>query len=234
MFHLVIARGRRCEYCKIIKSDNYEELSKYTTKFYNSNEIRNNNKRVVNSFYNVYGTQGDIVIMDDELKNQRFRVLYKNDIKIVKELVKSQNFMKYLVSHNLLIVSEYDYKAIMYYKNKDYMKHINDFLKRQKSYYNTVRILLKNYEMYQRKHKELPSIYSMKKEFDTSNKDKEELSLCNQLESYELNSNVKNEDFYGYVSSSYSYGGYEEVFNDCSIDDLVYYDDFKKLVKSSY
>ena len=119
MFHLVIARGKKCEYCKIIKSDNYEELSKYTTKFYNSNEIRENNKNVVNSFYYAYGIQGDIVIMNDELNNQRFRVLYKNDVKIVKELIKSQNLMKYLVSNNLLLVSPYDYKAIMYYKSKD-------------------------------------------------------------------------------------------------------------------
>ena len=230
MFHLVIARGKRCEYCKIIKSGNYEELSKYTTKFYNSNEIRENNKRVVNNFYNAYGNQGDIVIMDDELNNQRFRVLYKNDVKIAKELIKSNNLMKYLVSNNILLVAPYDYKAIMYYKNKDYIKHMKDFLKRRKDYYNVIRIIIRGYESYQKKHKELPSLYCLAKELMNS---KNKTNIDNGI-TYDLNSDIRNEEFYNTVSDTLNNGSFEEVFNDYSIDDLVYYDDFKKLVKSGY
>ena len=225
MFHLVIARGKKCEYCKIIKSDNYEELSKYTTKFYNSNEIRENNKNVVNSFYYAYGIQGDIVIMNDELNNQRFRVLYKNDVKIVKELIKSQNLMKYLVSNNLLLVSPYDYKAIMYYKSKDYIKHMKDFLKRKKNFYSIIRVIVKGYEKYQKKHRELPSLYCLEKTLiNDSPKDK----------NYKDESSIKDEEYYNMIFNSFENGGYEEIFNDYSLDELelkLDNNEFKKLVK---
>ena len=234
MFHLVIARGKRCEYCKIIKSDNYEELSKYTTKFYNSIEIRENNKRVVNSFYNTYGTQGDIVIMNDELRNQRFRVLYKNDVKIAKKLIKSQNLMKYLVSNNILLVAPYDYKAIMYYKNNDYINHMKEFLKRRKDCYNVIRIIIRGYESYQKKHKELPSLYCLEKELMNSKTNNSNNSNNEDVITYDLNSDIRNEEFYNTVSDTLNNGNFEEVFNDYSIDDLVYYEDFKKLVKSGY
>ena len=226
MFHLVIARGKKCEYCKIIKSDNYEEISKYTTKFYNSNEIRENNKNVVNSFYYAYGTRGDIVIMNDELNNQRFRVLYKNDVKIAKELIKSQNLMKYLVGNNILLVSPYDYKAIMYYKSKDYLNHMKDFLKRKKNFYSTIRVIIKGYEKYQKKHKDLSSLYCLDKALvNESHKDntcKEELS-------------IKNEEYYNMIFDSLENGGYEEIFNDYSLDELelnLSNNEFKTLVKS--
>ena len=227
MFHLVIARGKKCEYCKIIKSDNYEELSKYTTKFYNSNEIRENNKNIVNSFYYAYGIQGDIVIMNDELNNQRFRVLYKNDVKIVKELIKSQNLMKYLVSNNLLLVSPYDYKAIMYYKSKDYIKHMKDFLKRKKNFYSIIRVIVKGYEKYQKKHRELPSLYCLEKSLiNDSLKDK----------NYKEESSTKDDEYYNMIFNSFENGGYEEIFNDYSLDELelkLDNNEFKKLVKAN-
>lgn len=225
MFHLVIANGKYCEKYVIIKSGNYEELSLYTTKFYNSNEIRNKNKKVVADFNNTYGINGDIVIMDDN--NNRVRVLYKNDIKIVKELIKSQNLMKYLVDHNILVVCDYDYKAIMYYKTKDYLRHMKSFLKEKKNYYNTIRIIIKGYERYQKKHKELPSLYCLEKELMKSNNKEDGIA-------YDLNSDIRNEEFYNAVSDTFNNGGFEEVFNDYSLDDLVYHDDFKKLVKSGY
>lgn len=225
MFHLVIANGKYCEKHIIIKSGTYEELSLYTTKFYNSNEIRNKNKKLVADFNNTYGLNGDIVIMDDN--NNRVRVLYKNDVKIVKELIKSQNLMKYLVDHNILVVCDYDYKAIMYYKNKDYLKHMKSFFKEKKSYYNTIRIIIKGYERYQKKHKELPSLYCLEKELMKSNNKEDGIA-------YDLNYDIRNEEFYNAVSDTFNNGGFEEVFNDYSLDDLVYHDDFKKLVKSGY
>ncbi len=234
MFHLVIARGKKCEQYKIIKSGTYDELSKYTTKFYNSNDIRDDNKGVVNDFYNTYGYNGDVVIMDDELNNQRFRVLYKNDVKIAKELVKSQNLMKYLVGYNMMLVPPYDYKAIMYYNNKDYLKHMKNFLKRKKEYYNVIRMIIRGYEKYQKKHKELPSLHCLEKELMNSKNNNS--NNCNNEDfiTYDLNSDIRNEDFYNTVSDTFNNGSFEEVFNEYSIDDLVYYDDFKKLVKSGY
>ena len=229
MHYLVIASGKYCERYKVIKSGSYEELSKYTVKFYNSSEIRKNNKLIISDFSNTYKINGDIVIMDEN--NNRVRVLYKNDVKLVKELIKSQNLLKYLVSHNMLIVSDYDYKAIMYYKNKDYLKHMKDFLTRKKSYYNIIRIIIRGYEKYQKKHKELPSLYCLEKEFiDNNNKMIKDKNII-----YGINNNIKNEEFYNRLSDSLNYGGYEEIFNNYSLDELganLYYDDFKNLVKS--
>ena len=231
MYYLVIASGKYCERYKVIKSGSYEELSKYTVKFYNSSEIRKNNKLIISDFSNTYKINGDIVIMDEN--NNRVRVLYKNDVKLVKELIKSQNLLKYLVSHNMLIVSDYDYKAIMYYKNKDYLKHMKDFLTRKKSYYNIIRIIIRGYEKYQKKHKELPSLYCLEKEFiDNNNKPIKDKNII-----YGINNNIKNEEFYNRLSDSLNYGGYEEIFNNYSLDELganLYYDDFKNLVKSDY
>lgn len=231
MHYLVIASGKYCERYKVIKSGSYEELSKYTVKFYNSSEIRKNNKLIISDFSNTYKINGDIVIMDEN--NNRVRVLYKNDVKLVKELIKSQNLLKYLVSHNMLIVSDYDYKAIMYYKNKDYLKHMKDFLTRKKSYYNIIRIIIRGYEKYQKKHKELPSLYCLEKEFiDNNNKPIKDKNII-----YGINNNIKNEEFYNRLSDSLNYGGYEEIFNNYSLDELganLYYDDFKNLVKSDY
>ena len=228
MLHLVIASGKYCEKSIIIRTGTYEELSSYTTKFNDSKELRDKNKKVVTKFFEHYKLNGDIVIMDDS-NNTRVRVLYRNDVKIIKELVKSQNLMKYLVENNILLVSEYDYKAIMYYKNKDYLKHINTYLKSRKNYYATIRIILKGYENYQKKHKELPSIYCMKKEIENSKKNKDEAVF------YDLNSDIKNEGYYEDISSTYSRGGYEEVFNDYSLDELgenLADYDFKRLIKS--
>ncbi len=230
MLHLVIASGKYCEKSIIIKTGNYEELSSYTTKFNDSKELRDKNKKVVNKFFERYHLNGDIVIMDDS-NNTRVRVLYRNDVKIVKELVKSQNLLKYLVENSILLVSEYDYKAIMYYKNKDYLKHINTYLKSRKNYYTTIIIILKGYENYQKKHKELPSIYCMKKEIENSKKNKDEAVF------YDLNSDIKNEGYYEDISYTYSRGGYEEVFNNYSLDELgenLADYDFKRLVKSGY
>ena len=230
MLHLVIASGKYCEKNIIIRTGTYEELSSYTTKFNDSKELRDKNKKVVNKFFERYHLNGDIVIMDDS-NNTRVRVLYRNDVKIVKELVKSQNLLKYLVENSILLVSEYDYKAIMYYKNKDYLKHINTYLKSRKNYYTTIRIILKGYENYQKKHKELPSIYCMKKEIENSKKNKDEAVF------YDLNSDIKNEGYYEDISYTYSRGGYEEVFNNYSLDELgenLADYDFKRLVKSGY
>lgn len=230
MLHLVIASGKYCEKSIIIKTGNYEELSSYTTKFNDSKELRDKNKKVVNKFFERYHFNGDIVIMDDS-NNTRVRVLYRNDVKIVKELVKSQNLLKYLVENSILLVSEYDYKAIMYYKNKDYLKHINTYLKSRKNYYTTIIIILKGYENYQKKHKELPSIYCMKKEIENSKKNKDEAVF------YDLNSDIKNEGYYEDISYTYSRGGYEEVFNNYSLDELgenLADYDFKRLIKSGY
>ena len=231
MHYLVISSGKYCERYKVIKSGSYEELSKYTVKFYNSSEIRKNNKLIISDFSNTYKINGDIVIMDEN--NNRVRALYKNDVKLVKELIKSQNLLKYLVSHNMLIVSDYDYKAIMYYKNKDYLKHMKDFLTRKKSYYNIIRIIIRGYEKYQKKHKELPSLYCLEKEFiDNNNKPIKDKNII-----YGINNNIKNEEFYNRLSDSLNYGGYEEIFNNYSLDELganLYYDDFKNLVKSDY
>lgn len=56
----------------IIRTGTYEELSSYTTKFNDSKELRDKNKKVVNNFFERYHLNGDIVIMDDS-NNTRVR-----------------------------------------------------------------------------------------------------------------------------------------------------------------
>ena len=54
---------------------------------------------------------------------------------------------------------------------------------------------------------------------------------------YDINSDIKNEEYYDYVNYSINQGGYEEVFNTYDLDDLgsnLHEDDFKVLVKSCY
>ena len=104
---------------------------------------------------------------------------------------------------------------------------------RKKSYYNIIRIIIRGYEKYQKKHKELPSLYCLEKEFiDNNNKMIKDKNII-----YGINNNIKSEEFYNRLSDSLNYGGYEEIFNNYSLDELganLYYDDFKNLVKSDY
>ena len=233
MFHLVVAKGKNCEKCAIIKSGTYEELSSYTTKFNTSDDVRLNNKKAISKFMYDNNCNGDIVIMDDTKNNARVKVLYKSHVKIVKELIKSQNLMKYLVSNNILLVSTYDYIAIMHYKKTQYQKHMKNFLVEKRKYYYTIKTILKGYEQYQKQHKELPSIHVMQKEI--MNKNKKTNSENHVI--YNLNSDIKNEEYYNIVNTAMNNGGYEEVFNDYSLDELgsnLNEDDFKVLVKSGY
>ena len=71
----------------------------------------------------------------------------------------------------------------------------------------------------------------MKKELVKSKKNKDEAVF------YDLNSDIKNEEYYEEISYTYSRGGYEELFNNYSLDELgenLADDDFKRLVKSGY
>ena len=235
MYHLVVAKGKNCELNEKIKSGTYEELSSYTTKFNTSDDIRLKNKKVVSKFMNDNKCNGDIVIMDDTKNNSRVRVLYKSHVRIVKELIKSQNLMRYLVTNNILSVSTYDYIAIMHYKKTQYQKHMKNFLAEKKKYYFTIKTIIKGYEQYQKKHEELPSIHVMQKELMNKNKNKKQ-DLENHV-TYDINSDIKNEEYYDYVNYSINQGGYEEVFNTYDLDDLgsnLHEDDFKVLVKSGY
>ena len=232
MFYLVIAQGKYCEQYKIIKTGSYDELSLYTSKFNDSNEIRNNNKSIVNDFIQTYNNKGDIVIMDDN--NNRYRVIYKKHVMVAKELVKSQKFMQSMINSYALLVSEWDYKSIMYLKEKSYLKHIKDFIKRRKRPFTTIRIITKYYEDYQRRYKDLPSINILYKSLLDKKKNKVSDTYLDKCSD---NYDIKNDEFYNKVSDSLNNGGYEEVFNDYSLDELganMYQDDFKKLVKSGY
>lgn len=233
MYHLVVAKGKNCELHEIIKSGTYEELSAYTTGFNTSDDIRAKNKKVVSKFKNDNNLDGDIVIMDDTKNNSRVRVLYKSHVRIVKELIKSQKLMQYLVTNRILLVSTYDYIAIMHYKKTQYEKHMRKFLNEKKSPYYVIRTILKGYEEYQKSHKELPSVRVMQREIMNKNKKQD---LENHV-TYDINSDIKNEEYYDYVNYSINQGGYEEVFNTYDLDDLgsnLREDDFKVLVKSGY
>ena len=236
MFHLVIAKGKFCEKYKIIKSGTYEELSKYTVKFNDSSEIREKNKSILEDFYEENLSNGDIVIMDDSSNNQRYRVLYKKHIDIVKELIKNQSFMQYIIKNYILLVSNYDYKAIMYYKKNDYLKHMRDFLKRRNYLYTTIRIIIRTYENYQKNNKS-DSINTINKEI--TNKKQREYRKTEERKVFNstIDYSIKNIEYYEIINSTINNGGVEEIFNDYSLDELesnLNTLDFKRLVKSGY
>ena len=97
MYHLVIAKDKECKKYIPIKSGDYNFISKYTTRFEDSKEIREKNKKIVNDFEELFQDYGDIVIIDDENNNRRIKVLYKKDYIVAKNLILSQKYIQHLV-----------------------------------------------------------------------------------------------------------------------------------------
>ena len=97
MYHLVIAKDKECKKYIPIKSGDYNFISKYTTRFEDSKEIREKNKKIVNDFEEIFQDYGDIVIIDDENNNRRIKVLYKKDYIVAKNLILSQKYIQHLM-----------------------------------------------------------------------------------------------------------------------------------------
>lgn len=238
MRHLIIAKDKECTVYEILLSGTFEQISEYTTNFEKSDEIRTYNKTVVERFTSQYNDKGDIVIIDDDIPNIRFRVLYKKDIQAVKIMLRSHNFGISLVkSRQLNKFSEWNYRSIVYSKNNQYQDHIKKWLKSRKEkgdYFEVIAKIERYYDDFVQKNQGFPTrkdIYntiktskkeSIKKRKDTLETKKREIQQFKELYSDEILINGSSELF-DQVYDSYMKGGIEEVLNLYSIDDLYTY-----------
>lgn len=238
MRHLIIAKDKECTIYEILLSGTFEQISGYTTKFEKSDEIRQDNKMIVQRFASQYKDKGDIVIIDDDVPNIRFRVLYKKDIQAVKIMLQSHNFgISLAKSGRLKNFSEWNYRSIVYSTNNQYQSHIKKWLnlrKKHGDYFETINKIEKYYDDFVQKKQGLPTrkdIYAVIK------KSKEELSSNHQAnsESKKVEIQDSNEiysdesfiagisDLFNQIYDLYIQGGVEEVLNFYSIDDLYTY-----------
>lgn len=238
MRHLIIAKDKECTVYEILLSGTFEQISEYTTNFEKSDEIRTDNKTVVERFTSQYNDKGDIVIIDDDIPNIRFRVLYKKDIQAVKIMLRSHNFGISLVkSGRLKKFSEWNYRSIVYSTNNQYQDHIKKWLKSRKEqgdYFEVIAKIERYYDDFVQKNQGFPTrkdIYntiktskkeSIKKRKDTLETKKREIQQFKELYSDEILINGSSELF-DQVYDSYMKGGIEEVLNFYSIDDLYTY-----------
>ena len=222
MYHLVIAKDKECKKYIPIKSGDYNFISKYTTRFEDSKEIREKNKKIVNDFEEIFQDYGDIVIIDDENNNRRIKVLYKKDYIVAKNLILSQKYIQHLVQRNIIYnLSEYDYRVIMFRDNKSYKKNIKEILKKRKDYYLVLLSIVKKYDEYRKMYPKLPSKKEIYNAYikDKNIKKDNELVENNNIDIYDLNDYQDNE-FFDKVYSLYQYGMLEEVLSVYSLDDL--------------
>lgn len=177
MLKLVIAKDYECHKVIKLEEGSYHDLCLITSKYVDSNDIRKHYKKEYDTFYRAFKDKGDVVIVDT-INNKRYRVLYKDDIKVVLNLIMDQSFMRYVVKGNFLDnLSQWDKYIIMGRKNSSYAKHLRDYLKSRKDsgdYFKTIRTLEVAYEYYRTTNKNLKSLDSLKRE---SKKSREEAYL---------------------------------------------------------
>lgn len=252
MRHLIIAKDKECNIYEILLSGTFEQISEYTTKFEKSDEIRKDNKAIVEKFTSQYNDKGDIVIIDDDFPNSRFRVLYKKDIQAVKIMLQSHNFGISLVkSKRLKKFSEWNYRSIVYSKNYQYQDHIKKWLKSRKEhgdYFEVIAKIEKYYDDFALKNQSLPTrkdIYiAIKKSKEESIKKRKAILESKKQEIKNLKEIYSNDnlisgtsEFFYQVYDLYINGGIEEVLNVHSIDDLYTHltdDELKVLGLSGY
>lgn len=225
MYHLVIAKDKECKKYIPIKSGDYNFISKYTTRYNDSSEIRKANSKIVKDFEEIFNDYGDIVVIDDTKENKRVKVLYKKDIIVFKNLLLSQKYIQHLVERRVISnLSEWDYRVIMFRDNKSYKKDIKKVFEKRSDYYLVILNIIKNYDNYRRIYTDLPSkteIYrayindQSKRKKNNSNDiiDSDDIDFYN-LDSYDTS------ELFDKVYDLYVQGGIAEVMNMYSIDDL--------------
>lgn len=230
MYYLIIAKDYECNIYDVIMSGTYDEISKYTTKFFSSGDIRSKNKDIVDNFVKKYNDNGDIVIINSCKPNVRVRVLYKQDIEVVNVIIKSQNFLiKLLKSKRMNNFSEWDYRMICYSQNNEYKKHIKKWLNSRKKY-GDYYLSIYNIEKYY----DYLTAYGFPKRSEIysdikRNKEKKIKRISKQK--------LENNSLFNEIYDLYLNEGIDGVFNVYSIDYLVQNlsnDEFKVLGLRGY
>lgn len=187
MAFLCISNGRSStEIVKLIEGELYE-IDKETIKFFDSDHIREKYKSKLKTFNDEYpnATSASIRIFDDENESENgLNVLYKKHLIAFKEIIKNEEFMKYLCrveyakekdmektgKYQKIYIDEYQRKGILFKgfssSVKDLLRNIKAHDKRKdgaknggKRYFDFIRYVLTKYDFYINKHNpKLPTI----------------------------------------------------------------------------
>lgn len=194
MAFLCISNGRSStEIIKLVEGEQYE-IDKETLKFFDSDHIREKYKKKLNEFNNRYpwATSASIRIFDEnqELENGLI-VLYKKHLIAFKEIVRNQEFMKYLCKvefakeksieekgkRQTIYIDEYERKGILFRSFDSsvdaLLRNIRALDKKRdgvssggKRYYDFMRYVLLKYDYYIEHHnKNLPTVNKIYKDY---------------------------------------------------------------------
>lgn len=161
--YLSIVLDYNCIISKTLIEDSKYELDNYISNtFNNSNDVRKKYEKEIATFLyqnkdlikhieeknnKIY--RGQIVILQvlEDGQIQRIKVIYKDDLKKVKELIKNQYLMRNFVLENKRYFSQYIINKIKKNLSKtDYEKMINEWyrqIKNTTNYYEMCRYLIK-------------------------------------------------------------------------------------------
>ena len=224
MRYLIIAKDFECkEYIELMRGTD-KEISEFTSKKKDSGEVRVHFKKKIDEFKCKYNDNGDIVIVDDTLKNKRIKVLYKKDKVVFKYIILNKKFMLTTFKSWLYkVYTEADIIDIRTFKGKEYEAYIKKCFKNKKTredYYDIVRKLISLYEDYCKENSNLISTHEIYINYLKRKQDELKKTKKNIIENSNcLNGDLEN-DFYMQVLNIYENGGIEEVFLYYSIDDL--------------
>ena len=169
--YLSIVLDHNCNISKTLVKKEKNSLDSFIlNNFNNSMEIRDFYKEDIEKFlsehkniiYNISEKtgkkyRGQIVILEllDDLSLRRVKVLYKSDLKNVREILKDQYFMRNFVLSNYSFFSSYVYNKIKYNLSKtEFQYMINEWLKNFKNndqYFDVCRLILKKYAEFNKK-----------------------------------------------------------------------------------
>ena len=182
MAYLCISRNRSSEKTVILQEGEVYEIDQYTTKFFDSDKLREKNKLKTTEYQRAYpdGKNGGIrlfVQKGEEIVEHP--VLYKKQLTAVKEIIKNTDFMAYYAQN--IIRREYArgyeatgtgrrYSTLVLNRiiNKRKVAHTNEYVKHLKEqdncktggkkYFEFVREVIQHYKAYITAKPYLPSI----------------------------------------------------------------------------
>lgn len=206
---LCLVLDTKGEYRLKLLTGTKQEIDEYTSKFEDSEAIRNKHLDRINVYLEQYkesleksnnpSYKGRIVVVDPkyvgmEITKYQKKTLFKKHIVSFKELIKSQNAMTSFCSYELkkennCYISKYFSDMIKrYWMKKGTKTEINRWLKEEKekgNYYEIVRDLLNSYEIQRTKNEKLPSCDEIYKQYLTEKA--ERISKIKKTKLYKTN-----------------------------------------------
>lgn len=220
MRYLIIAKDLECrKYIELMHGTD-KQISEYTVKKKNSEEIRLDFKKQIKMFQEKYKDTGDIVIVDDALKEKRIKVLYKKDKVVFKNVILNKKFIVSTFKSWLYkIYTEADRVDIKSFNGKSYETYIKKCFNSKKDrddYYDIVRKINSLYRDYIKDKPYLETPNEIYLRYLEEKKEQLKNTKKNVLE------NNLEQNFYMQVLDIYEKGGIEEVLLYYSIDELYF------------